>query len=387
MDNRPDNEGTRGQLEKDGQILDLLKTSCNFDAFPCREELNLEDQSRYTQLGLTAAQKIQISGLTQQIPYALAAGAMNQAYVVRFPEGLPHTLTALRQGGFGSMIQDASGQFMGSASFYSMSSQAALLGAFTVISAVTGQYFLSQINGELRQIGTKLNEILEFLYEDKKAELLSEVAFVERVYKNYSSIIQNAAQRTATIGSLQQSQKVAIKDVEFYLNDFDKKLADIKDEKSLNNSAGEVLNSKELLEISLRLYVMSSLLEVYYSQNFDPGCIDFLQNNIQTYIKTCTKRMSRAFNKLEGRLEKKDGDWLKMPLDILGVKPDKSPDDQKVRALLAFSAEIENNSWPITEQEIQFALCSPMKTAEYILDGTGNVYVKKAKRENQNDQR
>ena len=145
MDNRPDNEGTRDQLEKDGQILDLLKTSCNFDAFPCREELNLEDQSRYTQLGLSAAQKIQISGLTQQIPYALAAGAMNQAYVVRFPEGLPHTLTALRQGGFGSMIQDASGQFMGSASFYSMSSQAALLGAFTVISAVTGQYFLSQM--------------------------------------------------------------------------------------------------------------------------------------------------------------------------------------------------------------------------------------------------
>ncbi len=39
-----------------------------------------------------------ISALVQQVPVAVDVGAMTQAYTVKFPQGLPHTLTALKQG-------------------------------------------------------------------------------------------------------------------------------------------------------------------------------------------------------------------------------------------------------------------------------------------------
>lgn len=359
------------------QSFDLMQKTCGFEIVPCRSQMNFDDKNRYTKLELTPAQKIHISTLAQQLPQAMAAGTMTQAYIAKFPEGLPHTLTALRQGGFGSMIQGSDGTFVGSASFYSLSTQAAIMGAFTAMSAITGQYFLSQINSELRQIGTKIDAILEFLYEDKKAELLSEVAFVQYAYENYNSIMQHAEQRVATISNLQQSKKIAIKDVEFYLNDFERKLNDIKDERGLGNNAGEILNTKERLEISLRLYVMSSLLEAYYSQNFDYSCMNFLKSNTRSYIKKCISRISRAFSRLEGRLDRKDDNWLKKALDGLGVKTEKSPADQKISDLIMFSAEIEIGNWPITEKEIQDALFAPMQATEYVLDEGGNVYMKK----------
>lgn len=41
--------------------------------------------------------------MLQQIPGMLASDAMAGAYTVKFPKGLPHTLTALHQGGVGSI--------------------------------------------------------------------------------------------------------------------------------------------------------------------------------------------------------------------------------------------------------------------------------------------
>ena len=364
------------QVPADIQLFKQIAKIGDFEISPCKKEMNLEDKSSYRKLELTSAQKIQISGLLQHLPQATMTGMMAQAYTVRFPEGLPHTLMALKQGGYGSPLQGLTGKMVGSASFYPMVTQAALMGVFTTMSVVTGQYFLSQINNELRKIGTKIDAILEFLYEDKKAELLSEVAFAQYAYENYHSIIQHTEQRMATIGSLQQAKKVAIKDVEFYLNDFVKKLNAIKDEQTLKSKANRALNAKECLEFSLRLYIVSSLLEIYYSQNFDHGYIDFLEINIEGYIKKCSDRMLKAFGRLEGSLNKKDDNFMEKLLEVFQIKAEKLCYGKKVMDLLAFSEKIESGSWPISKQEIHDALCAPMQTTECILDVDGNVYVK-----------
>lgn len=65
------------------------------------------------------------------------------------------------------MIRE-NGKFVGLASFYSMSSQTALMGIFTAMSVSSRQYFLSQINNEMRMMNMKIDEILEFLYGDKR---------------------------------------------------------------------------------------------------------------------------------------------------------------------------------------------------------------------------
>lgn len=116
---------------------------------------------------------MQICELLQHIPTVAVAGTMAGAYTVSFPKGLPHTLMKLRQGGFGSSIME-NGKIVGTASLNPMTVQATVLGVFTIMSIATGQFFLTQINKELYMINRKLDDILKFLYEEKKAELLSE---------------------------------------------------------------------------------------------------------------------------------------------------------------------------------------------------------------------
>ena len=208
-------------LPEEDRSFQMLQESGLFDIRPCTTALDFEDTRRFQKLRLDPGQRMQVSALMQQLPTALTAGAMTQVYTVRFPEGLPHTLTALKQGGWGSMIRGENGRFLGSASFYRMTTQAALLGVFSAMSAATGQYFLAEINSKMEKIQLKLDKILEFLYGDKKAELLAELSFIKYACENFRSIMPHEAQRQATIISLQASRKVAMKDIEFYMGDLD----------------------------------------------------------------------------------------------------------------------------------------------------------------------
>lgn len=207
-----------------------------------------------------------------QLPMIAAAGALTNAYIVKFPENLPHTLMKLGQGGVSSAIMGQTG-IVEHALFYKVEMMASLLSVFTAMSFASGQYFLTQIGNKLNMINMNIDRILEFLYGDKKAELMAEVSFVRYAYQNYNSIMSNEVQRIGTISNLQAARKVALKDCEFYLHDLEKTANGCSD---IIFDVEESFNIKDTLEFSMNLYVTSSLLEVYYSQNFDK---DYLAYN------------------------------------------------------------------------------------------------------------
>lgn len=195
-----------------------MQEAGSFTITPCKNAVNL---SQCRKLELSSAQKMQINALLQHIPSAMAAGEMSQMYTLTFPKGLPHTLMELKQGGCGTPIIGADGRISGWASLYRATAQAALYGVFTVMAVITGQFFLVQIHRKLKKINSHLEKIEEFLYRDKRAELMAEQSFTRCAYENYPSIMAHEEQRIATISGLQQARKVAMKDVEFYMNDLD----------------------------------------------------------------------------------------------------------------------------------------------------------------------
>ena len=83
------------------------------------------------------------------------------------------------------------------------------------MSIASGQYFLAEINKELKTINQNIDNILKFFIWGQKAELLAEVSFAGYAYQNYSSIMEHEQQRLATLTNLQESKKVAMKDIEF----------------------------------------------------------------------------------------------------------------------------------------------------------------------------
>ena len=293
-----------------GDKFDMGGKPCQI--FPYESPAPPELMPQYETMKLSDAQKAQISALYQAIPSMVSAGAMKNAYyVVKWPAGLPHELIPFKDGsGLMGMVRGEGGKFGGHVGFMSMGAQSMILGAFTLMSIITCQFFLTAINRKLAMIDQKIDKILEFLYGDKKAELLSEINFVQYAHANYRSIMQRGEQRTATIQSLQEARKVAIQNVEFYIDDLDskvqaKRLPDYK-LPEWENAIDQILQVHQCLEFSIQLYMTSVLLEVYYSQNYDPAYLQYVEEEVGNYIDNkYEKHLIADFNSLKTTLEHK----------------------------------------------------------------------------------
>lgn len=341
-----------------------LSELAKFEIAPCNSAYDFENAHRFKKLEMTSGQRMQLSGLAQQIPSAIAGGVMTNAYVIRFPEGLPHTLTTLKQGGFGSMIRGENGKIMGSASFLELSTQAALLNAFTTMSAVTGQYFLAEINSRMDKMNQKIDKILEFLYSEKKAELIAELTFVRYAHQNFMSIMAHEQQRLATIIGLQNAQRIALKDIEFYLNDLDSavggKVKNFEELVTVCASANRIHNS---LELAMQLYVTGSLLEVYYADNFDQCYLKNVESMNKVYIGRYECQVLSSYSKLNARLEDMKPGAKRMA--------DKSALQAEVQGMVNRLNRDEESSLRKTLANVLYAT---NKSMEYYLTASGDVY-------------
>lgn len=352
--------------ESDMDNLSLLEQMGEFELVPSDTVYDFEDKFRFTKLSLSEAQKMHLSAAYQHFPSMVAAGTMAQAYIARFPEGLPHTLTALKQGGFGSMIQGKQG-FVGSASFLPLTGQAIFLSVFTTMSVASGQYFLTKINSQLDVIQRRLGEILDFLYGDKKAELMSEISFTKYAFENCASIMAHEAQRAATITGLQSAKKVAMNDIEFYIHDLSSTIES--QEKDLEKVLDKTEQIRDSLHLSLELYAMSSLMEVYYAQNFDSSFLQYVQQEVEGYIEKCETRMLSSFNLLRGKILGIN----KKPSLPLGKGKDSPALEQRS---LELAESVSNSNTKTLRELIANSLCAASQPTEYYLTADGNIYCK-----------
>lgn len=339
----------------------------NFEIAPCDEITDIEIRPGYKKMELSSAQKIQMGSLMQQIPALIATDILSGAYVMTLPEGLPDAVRLMRYkdtNGLSNILQGADGKIVGHASLYELSAQTALLNVFNIMSIASGQYFLAEINSELKTMNQNINKILEFLYEDKKAELMSEISFVNSACQNYSSVMEHEQQRLATLVSLQESKKVAMKDIEFYISNLDSTVSS-KTGSDVASWVDDIFRIKDCLELSMRLYSMSTLMETYYAQNFDNSYISDIEKEATVYIGKCEKRMLSCFSKLLGYIQS----YKEMPLK----KIDKPALERRVGSVIdLFGIGSESE----TLRTIRSVLHASQAKTEYYLSGSGDLYLK-----------
>lgn len=324
--------------------------------------MDLSDTSRFTKLNISSEGKIHMSALLSQSPNLASAAAMSGMYTVKFPEGVTGTMMKLKQGGLSTVLKGADGKITGTASLFQATASAATLGIFTVMSIASQQYFLAQINKELKFINQKIDKILGFLYGDKKAELLSEICFIQRAFRDYSSIMANEPHQIATIAGIQQAGKVAMKDIEFYIRDLERTVnREIRSRSELVSTAQTAIQIHESLDASLQLYITSGILEVYYTQTTDASFLENLESDLSLYTNKCYSRMLSSLSILKGKVNvyKVKGKFDKEPiLDRLST----------ITAALQEGKSIE------TQQAISTALESITKETTFVITDNGEVY-------------
>ncbi len=351
-------------------ILNKLENQANFNLTVCDDLKNIDDNPIFKKVKLSPSQKIQFSSLASQLPAIMSVGQLAdisklpQLYKLSFPAGVDGTLMALKQGGFSTTLIGANGRIVGASSMHPITIQThtMVLGTVTAMSVVSGQYFLAQINSQLRQINQGMDKILNFLYGDKKAELTAEISFVKNACQNYNAIMGNDNQVVATIIGLQQAQKIAMKDCEFYKEDL-KRITSDKDSSDIIKKGENAQRVAESLETALQLYVISNILEIQYSQNYHADYLNYLDKTISDYIEKAYTELVSDFSALYSSM-RNQGTWFRKDTSSLEEqiyeKMELFKDTAKSELKAVFHSALENLTKP----------------CEYYIDKDGNVYLK-----------
>ena len=239
--------------------------------------------------------------------------------------------------------------------------------------ALISQIFLWSVHQKLNVINQKIDEILEFLYGDKKAELLAAISFTRYAYENFSSIMEHDGQRNATIQSLQSARMTAMQDVEFYLSDLhftvsvDKSKEFPSKTREMQRIVEKALKSSECLDLSIQLCMTTNLLEIYYSQNYDPKYLRYVENDVGNYISRFEKQMIGDFNSLKTSL---DTQWRKR----------RDKEKEEVVALIQRVDEkltpLMNDKGDKLKSKLAKALHSLQKETECCISADGTTYLK-----------
>ena len=214
-------------------------------------------------------------------------------------------------------------------------------------------------------ISRSIDKILEFLYGDKKAELLSEISFVKYAYQNFASIMEHNEQRIATIQSLQEAKKTAIKDIKFYLSDL-YSIAHEKDVKDIDTLVSKAFQTKQCLDFSIQLYAMSNLLEVFCAQNYDPAYLQYVELDVGSYITKVNKQMLGDFHALYVTVDnfKKFAKKIDTPALL-----------EKINATIE---QLQTDEGTELKRNLHNGLYSAEKASEYCVGVDGRVFLRTA---------
>ena len=352
----------------DENILRLSFGDKDCQIFPYESPLSPDMSPQYEKVDMSAFSKGQISALYQQLPSMVAANSLKDAYyVAQWPTGVPHKLVAFADGsGYMSSVKGQGGKFAGHAHFQPLSAQAVVMAGFAAMSIVTSQYFLMEINQKMTRITQSVDQILAFLYGDKKAELLSEISFAKYAYENFASIMAHSEQRAATIHSVQEARKTAIQDVEFYLNDLHTTVQGAKNG-DMEKATDKAFQIRQCLDLSIQLYMTANLLEVYYSQNYDSSYLEYVEKDVKSYIGKYEKQLIADFNA------------LKMAISAFKPKIGQKVDTEKLlNSVSKAISYLMNNECNELEDKFVSSLYSAEKAVEYCIAPDGAIYLRKA---------
>ena len=351
--------------KQDKAELKSLIDSGAIEITPISNHIDVSDSSRFSRVTTNP----KLAGVLSQFPALVTVASTTGLYSVRFPKGISGELVKLSTGGYSSMISGSNGKFAAHASFYNFE-LSPVLGVMTAMAIASGQYFLTHINREMTLISQSIDQILDFLYGDKKAELLSEIIFIQRATRDYTSIMSHDEQRIATLNSIYGAEKVAMKDIEFYMADLEKtSKSKIEENTHIKNATETILQICESLHASLQLYISSCILEVYYAQNTDSDFIDALKSDLDMYIEKCRTRMLKFVSHLKGRIDNA------RPVGVIKKSSlKKQPYSDQLSNL---TDKLSNGITQALQQSVSEALDSSKRSVEFIASSTGDLYLKR----------
>lgn len=272
--------------------------------------------------------------------------AVDGSFRVRLGTGMhmPHSKLhpeAFRAMGFNDVTNRLSGQaelFENNAVLNVSNAPQVALGIFNVASMVTGQYFMSQINGKLQNLSSSVSRIEQFLEAKQRSELKAAIQELESIIFHLEFIRQDADKTRSKIDRLSFIKNSAIESMNLYQIQISNELASAqatdKDDEIVQklNTVGSYLLQ---YRYAVQLYSYAVMLEIQLQNVVDPDELEKYRSEIDTWIQIfqndvskCADDLSKYLNENKS-LNKRSvlqyistiggtagGAWLKIPLHV-----------------------------------------------------------------------
>jgi len=179
-------------------------------------------------------------------------------------------------------------------------------GIFSVMSMVTGQYFMTQINNNLSQIELSVASIQQYLEYDKKSKLQSEEDFLKMTQKTLPFILENKAQQQSTITSIQKIKMNSLANIKFYRM----QISDFKNISEKKDKAEDVIENVKNISCliseywySLYLFCFATCLEPMVAQNYSKEYLSILMDDMKDRCDCYKDDYKTWKKKLNGYIE------------------------------------------------------------------------------------
>lgn len=235
-----------------------------------------------------------LNSLIQLFPNLVNLGNYSgDVYRVVFDKGLGVLQTSAKYPGYftGNVVQaGTNNKIVSGAVFQQLSMTPQIIsGVFSIMSIVTGQYYMSQINNNLQKMEKEISDIKQYLKDDKKSKLLSREEFLRTTQDSLNYILENDMQKLSTITSIQKIKIDSLADINFYKMQINN-LEDISAEKDkIEEILMNIYEKCELISeywYSLYLYCFAIYLEALVSQNYNQDYLKILKEDIAEKCKT-----------------------------------------------------------------------------------------------------
>lgn len=153
------------------------------------------------------AQKIGSAAMiANQLPGLIGAHELSGAYKVVFPEGVVGNLMTLKNGQLSGLnttsIIGKSKDIVGQAGLQSLSGLANPLVVFSVMSMITGQYFMTQINKSLAELTESIEKVERQVDVSEEGVVFSGIVFLQEIKNDWGLILSSEEYKRSVINNL-----------------------------------------------------------------------------------------------------------------------------------------------------------------------------------------
>ena len=138
---------------------------------------------------------------------------------------------------------------------------------FTLLSFITGQYFMRQLNDSLTQLNDRIDRIIAFLEEDKISEIQAAIDELSEITNKLSYTKGDDIKVLAALNRIHHIQSVARRNMHFYSIQVEKNTEEISaekkdDNKTIETRINDLSRNLEYYKICLDIYCHAKVAEV-----------------------------------------------------------------------------------------------------------------------------